>query len=84
MSGIEKHVDDLGRVVLPIKFRRKLGLGKDSKVFVSLNNNTIQIKPTDTLCALCDNSRGVNVELRLCDDCIKKVVEFEKIKSKSR
>ena len=78
VNGIEKHVDELGRVVLPIKFRRKLGLGKESKVFVSLNSNTIQIRPADTLCILCDNNRGVNPEIRLCADCIKKVAEFEK------
>ena len=78
MDGIEKHIDDLGRVVIPKKFRNKLGLEKDSKVFVSLNNNVIRIRPADTLCVLCDNSRNVNAEIRLCGDCIKKVVEFER------
>ena len=84
MDGIEKHIDDLGRVVIPKKFRDKMGLEKDSKVTVSLNNNTILVRPSDAFCVLCENSRDVNSNIRLCADCIKKVVEFEKSKTKSR
>ena len=34
--GIEKEVDKLGRIVLPVKFRAQLGIKTEEKVLVSL------------------------------------------------
>ena len=31
MDGIEKEIDALGRVVIPIEFRNKLGIDKNEK-----------------------------------------------------
>ena len=75
MSGIEKSVDELGRIVLPIKFRKKLGLQNKSKVIISLNDNSIFITPTEACCAVCGGYVDVNLKLRLCRKCIKKVKE---------
>ena len=43
MDGIEKEIDDLGRIVIPVKFRKKLGVEKNSKVILSLNGDTVCI-----------------------------------------
>jgi len=73
MSGVEKHVDSLGRVVLPIKYRNKLGLKNHSKVLVSLDGNVILITPTEKYCALCGSSENVDEKLRLCFHCIEMI-----------
>ena len=46
MSGIERQIDKLGRVVLPISFRRRLALTENSKVRISLDDNAIIITPS--------------------------------------
>ena len=36
MSGIEREIDDVGRVVIPMEFRKALGVEFNSKVLISL------------------------------------------------
>ena len=73
MSGIEKSVDNLGRVVLPMKFRKKLGLTTDSKVLLSLTEDSISITPIEQRCALCEGKVPENQNLRICPKCVKKI-----------
>lgn len=73
MNRIEKDIDALGRVVIPIEFRRRLGVESNAKVFVSLENDVIIISTVNTYCALC----GIRIEkerkFRLCDRCTLKI-----------
>ena len=70
MNGIEKEVDLLGRVVLPAKFREKIGIGLKTKVVVSLEGNGIVIIPQNKQCALCSNIIESESRYRLCRRCI--------------
>ena len=45
-----KRVDKLGRVVLPIDFRKQLGLQDGAIVTVELNDNSLILKPCDITC----------------------------------
>ena len=73
--GIEKIVDKLGRIVLPIEYRQQLGINTDDKVIVSLVDNKISISPIKRVCALCGaeilNTEGV----RVCEACTKIIKE---------
>ena len=70
MNEIEKEIDMLGRVVIPIKFRKKLGINNNSKVLISMDSDTILIAPANKSCALCGKAVKEHRELRLCDKCI--------------
>ena len=73
MNGIEKQIDDLGRVVLPIKMRKKLQLTSKSTLFIHMENDTIILTPKELRCALCNEKLIRSNEIRLCQDCIDKV-----------
>lgn len=73
MQGIEKEIDELGRVVLPIEMRRKLGLQSKSKVIVKMENNRILLSPKEQCCALCGATTHVQAAFRLCGACIEKI-----------
>ena len=73
MQGIEKEIDELGRVVLPIEMRRKLGLQSKSKVIVKMENNRILLSPKEKCCALCGKTTQVHAAFRLCAACIEKI-----------
>ena len=77
MNGIEKYIDDLGRVVIPMKFRDRLGMKCKSKVFVYLKDNSISISLAERCCVLCGSVKGVNDEFRLCSKCIAKIKEAD-------
>ena len=73
MSGIERRIDKLGRIVLPIGYRNKLGLADNAKVNILLMDNTILITPARKRCLMCGNEEDINKQLRLCTSCIERV-----------
>ena len=73
MKGIERQIDKLGRVVLPISFRRHLNLSENSRVHISLDHDTIIITQAKKQCALCGTDLELHSEIQLCDGCIKRV-----------
>ena len=71
MSGIEREIDDVGRVVIPMEFRKALGVEFNSKVLISLlPDKSIVIRAKKSLCALCGNSIEGFDKIRLCQKCI--------------
>ena len=77
MNEIEKEIDSLGRVVIPIGFRNKLGIKNKDKVWVSLKNQAIIITATENRCSLCGIKLGEEKSIALCKSCIEKVKSLE-------
>ncbi len=70
MHSIEKDIDSLGRVVIPSRFRKKLGITQNSTVLVSVEDGDIIISPIERYCALCGEAISEKKEIRLCRSCI--------------
>lgn len=73
MNGIERSIDKLGRIVLPISFREQLNLNTDDKIIISLENNRIILSPPKSICVICGASIHSSSEMRICKDCIEMV-----------
>lgn len=76
-SAIEREIDKLGRVVLPMDFRKKLGIERSSKVLITMEEDTVLIKASERLCAMCKKPTEVNSVLGLCPACIEKVKSYD-------
>ena len=72
-DGIEKTIDNLGRVVLPIDYRRKFGLDKSPKVKIFLRNDGIYITALNQGCVICGELAAIDNELKVCAECISKI-----------
>lgn len=44
MESIERSVDELGRIVLPIELRKQLGISEKDKLQVSIEGNKITLQ----------------------------------------
>ena len=73
MKGIEKEIDELGRVVLPKSFREKLGIQKRSRVCLVLEDETIILSLADNKCLLCGSTNQINSDFRICNQCIQEI-----------
>ena len=73
--SIERSIDKLGRIVLPIKYREKLGIKTDDKVIINLDGETITVSPAKSVCALCGNSISKPGNIRICNACVNKIKE---------
>ncbi len=70
MSTIELEIDKLGRIVIPAKFRKKLGLQKEEKILISLEKDSLIIKSLKRCCALCGEYDNLRNDVRLCESCL--------------
>ena len=70
---IERCVDELGRIVLPIEFRRALNIEKNSGVVLTVENGSIHIRPSVHVCANCGVVIDSDKKYRLCDSCVQMI-----------
>ena len=69
--GIERKIDELGRVVIPKQVRKQLGLETDDKLNVLVEGNRIVISKKGKMCVFCNEENGVSVfkEQYICSKC---------------
>ena len=77
MDGIEKRIDKLGRVVIPIEYRKRLGAQEGTSVFVRMENDCVVITSAFVKCALCGAALKTAWKFKLCGECISKIKEME-------
>ena len=78
-TGVVRHLDDLGRVVIPMELRRTLGFGVRQPVTVLVNGEDIVLRRYDDSCALCGNTDAKFEEVRgraVCTECTARVREL--------
>ena len=73
MKGIEKSVDDVGRVVLPMEFRSIVGIKERSRVMITVENGALVIRVKERYCSLCGSKNNIHEQINLCSACIAKV-----------
>ncbi len=76
--GMIRRVDELGRIVLPVEFRRNLNIEERDELEIYMETDRIVIEKFEPLCIFCSSSRdlvtysGKNV----CQSCIRKMSKF--------
>lgn len=77
-TGIVRKVDELGRVVLPIELRNKLGITVKDPMEIYVEGSNIILKKYEQNCIFCGNSKKlINYEGKLvCEKCLNKLSEI--------
>jgi AbrB family transcriptional regulator, transcriptional pleiotropic regulator of transition state genes len=52
-TGIIRHIDELGRIVIPIEIRKSFGLGEKDPLEISVKDETILLSKPQSLCIFC-------------------------------
>jgi|SRR5215210_948490 len=71
-TGIIRHIDELGRIVIPIEIRKRFGLGEKDPLEISVKDETILLSRPRTVCVFCSKSGGVEEHRGrpVCRSCI--------------
>lgn len=74
-----RKIDELGRIVIPIDIRRKLGVNNGESLEISLQNDTVILKKHHENCIFCFSNEGlVPFEGKMvCEKCIAKIKSAE-------
>lgn len=77
-TGVVRRVDELGRIVIPIELRNKLGIVEKDPLEIYVDGSNIVLKKFETNCVFCGSSKKlVKYEDKLvCNKCIKKLTSL--------
>ena len=76
-TGIIRHIDDLGRIVIPIEIRKRFALGEKDPLEISVKDDVILLSKPQTVCVFCGR-RSALQEHRgraVCRTCVTELAE---------
>jgi len=77
-SGMARKVDDLGRIVLPVEMRRRLGIRAGDALDIAVGDSTIVLRKIESRCVFCDSSTAPLRSYRsraVCGSCAGEVAD---------
>ena len=74
-TGIVRHIDELGRVVVPKEIRKKLGIANTDPVEIFTEGDRIILTKYSPVCHFCGKKEGLTEfkEKNICADCISEI-----------
>ncbi|MBQ7344282.1 MAG: AbrB/MazE/SpoVT family DNA-binding domain-containing protein [Clostridia bacterium] len=67
------RIDKLGRIVIPMTYRKQLGIKEYDEISIDQVGSTIIISPLKGVCRLCGSRVDASTKMQLCESCIKQV-----------
>jgi len=71
--GIERKLDELGRVVIPKEFRNSLNIHVGTSLSISVEGSKVIIQKSSGVCSICGESkniRTINGKNGICPSCV--------------
>ena len=65
--------DKLGRIVIPIGFRKELKIEEGTPLYMTLEGDKIVLRPAHLFCQLCGASLARANPLPICENCIEQI-----------
>ena len=77
--GTVRKVDELGRIVLPIETRKRLGLEAKDPVEIFVEKDRIVLKKYEPACIFCGDANNIVMykEKRICKNCLAELKNCE-------
>lgn len=77
VAGLERRIDDLGRIVIPKEMRKKLNFEKNEKVSITLFKDHIEIKKSTNQCLFCNMQEDLKEynNYCFCQKCLEDIIE---------
>ena len=78
-TGIVRHIDELGRIVIPIEIRKRLGIAEKDPVEISVHGDTILLEKPHSVCIFCgsEHELGEHRGRAVCRSCIQELTGSE-------
>lgn len=72
---MERRMDELGRIVVPMEIRKSLGWANGTRLKIDVNGDTVTLKKNESCCVFCgsvDELKDVKC-VRVCQSCIDEI-----------
>ena len=67
-------IDKLGRVVIPVEYRKRLGISLGDEVDIKISDGGVVIAPIAQSCCVCGKRLDKSGGVPLCDRCVDFVI----------
>ncbi len=76
-TGIIRKMDELGRIVLPMELRKKLGINRQDPIEIYVDGDSIILRKAGNTCIFCGAEDGLSGYLgkSICENCKKNIAE---------
>jgi AbrB family transcriptional regulator, transcriptional pleiotropic regulator of transition state genes len=76
-TGIVRHIDELGRIVIPIEIRKRFGLAEKDPLEIFVKEDTILLSRPREHCVFCGRTTEVEEHRgrSVCRSCISELAE---------
>lgn len=76
-TGMVRHVDELGRIVLPKELRRTMDIQDRDALEIFTEDGNIILRKYEPSCIFCGSMEEINVfcDKRVCRACLNKIKE---------
>ena len=73
--GIVRDIDKLGRFVIPVELRNKLGIENGDAIEIFAEQDRIVLRKCETSCILCRSEKNITMfmDKPLCGSCIEEI-----------
>lgn len=77
-TGMNRKVDELGRIVLPAEIRQSLGIKTKDALEIFIDDESIVLKKYNPGCTFCKSMDGMTEfgDKRICAACLQKIKEI--------
>ncbi|MCI8621972.1 MAG: AbrB/MazE/SpoVT family DNA-binding domain-containing protein [Clostridia bacterium] len=74
-TGISRKVDELGRIVIPMELRTKLGIEEKDPLEIYVDGSSIVLKKSNSTCAFCGSEKDLLSfsDKLICPKCKEKI-----------
>lgn len=71
-TGIVRKIDELGRFVIPMEMRNKLGISNNDSLEIYVEGTSIILKKYQSDCVFCGNSKNITEYKgkNVCEKCL--------------
>jgi len=78
-TGIIRNVDPLGRIVIPMELRNKLGVMEKDPIEIFVDGSSIILKKYNPNCIFCGSSKNLYTynDKLICTNCKKRIMELK-------
>lgn len=73
MTEYVRKLDSLGRLVLPVDYRKKAGIDIDGEVRITESDGKIIIEKLRPVCKICGEAVKLDEKFQLCKKCIDEI-----------
>ena len=76
-TGIIRHIDELGRIVIPKELRKKLEINIKDPMEIYADGHSIILKKVEDNCIFCGKNKNIKEfkNKKICQSCLEEILK---------